>query len=81
MALWIGLLLHAFFLPWNYLSDTQQDSRAREAYQQFVRDTFIPQTAFVMLEGIVLGIFVATLLWVLIKVANRVAPSEPRSLS
>ena len=77
-AMWSGLLLHAFVLPWNHLSDAQQRTTGQEAYQQFVRDTFVPQSAFVMLEGIVLGIFVATMFWVVNKIIDHVSSSGLR---
>ena len=79
LGLWLVLLLHAFVLKWNNLTDTQVDLAATEGYRQFVRDSFIPQSAFLMVEGMLLGIFVATLFWVFTKLINRVTSSGLQS--
>lgn len=59
LATWIGLLSWAYILPWNYISDAKERAEARAAYQNFVRETFVAQSAFVMVEGFVIGVVVA----------------------
>jgi hypothetical protein len=71
LGVWLGLLFHAFALSWNNLSDVPNDSLGQETYRQFVRDTFVLQSAFVVVQGLVVGFLVATLLWGLMNIISR----------
>ena len=66
LALWLGLPLHAFVLPWGPAVEG-----SRQGYQQFVRDTWLPQLLFLAVEGLLLGFLVATLVWTIRRMATR----------
>jgi len=70
VGLWLGLAFHAFVLPWSRFAQPL-DFSWREVYQNFVRDSFGLQSGFVVLEGIVLGVIVAALIWGITKFAGR----------
>lgn len=71
LGVWLGLLFHAFVMPWSNLPGVPYDAMRKEAYQQFVRDTFISQSAFGLAIGAVCGGIVATLLWGIKKIMAR----------
>ncbi len=78
VALWLGLILHAFVLPW-ILSRGGSDEGAREAYQQFVRETFLMHLLFIAVEGFVIGVIVATLVWAIRRAVMRSGKSMQQS--
>ena len=82
-ALWCGLALHAMPLPWSFSgsSSAAPPSAAQEAYRQFVRDSFVTQSLFVITLGAGFGVGVAFLVWMLqvLRSGNDAMDAEPKA--